>query len=223
MREEFILRQEELVENPTPRVPICLVLDVSGSMDGAPIKELEQGVEMFFNAIRDDEVARYSAEISIITFGGVAKTALDFFSIERQEVPSFYANGGTPMGEAVNLALDMLEHRKNEYKTAGVDYYQPWLVLMTDGEPTDDISRAASRVMDMVESKRLSIFPIAIGSANLDNLAMLSPGRPPLKLSGLNFKEFFLWLSRSVSRVSQSTPGESVPLDVKGINAWASV
>lgn len=192
-------------------------------MDGAPIKELEQGVEMFFNAIRDDEVARYSAEISIITFGGVAKTALDFFSIERQEVPSFYANGGTPMGEAVNLALDMLEHRKNEYKTAGVDYYQPWLVLMTDGEPTDDISRAASRVMDMVESKRLSIFPIAIGSANLDNLAMLSPGRPPLKLSGLNFKEFFLWLSRSVSRVSQSTPGESVPLDVKGINAWASV
>ncbi len=223
MREEFILRQEELVENPTPRVPICLVLDVSGSMDGAPIKELEQGVEMFFNAIRDDEVARYSAEISIITFGGVAKTALDFFSIERQEVPSFYANGGTPMGEAVNLALDMLEHRKSEYKTAGVDYYQPWLVLMTDGEPTDDISRAASRVMDMVESKRLSIFPIAIGSANLDNLAMLSPGRPPLKLSGLNFKEFFLWLSRSVSRVSQSTPGESVPLDVKGINAWASV
>jgi uncharacterized protein YegL len=223
MREEFILRQEELVENPTPRVPICLVLDVSGSMDGAPIKELEQGVEMFFNAIRDDEVARYSAEISIITFGGVAKTALDFFSIERQEVPSFYANGGTPMGEAVSLALDMLEHRKSEYKTAGVDYYQPWLVLMTDGEPTDDISRAASRVMDMVESKRLSIFPIAIGSANLDNLAMLSPGRPPLKLSGLNFKEFFLWLSRSVSRVSQSTPGESVPLDVKGINAWASV
>lgn len=223
MNEEYILRQEELVENPTPRVPICLVLDVSGSMDGAPIKELESGVEMFFEAIREDEVARYSAEISIVTFGGIARTALDFFSIERQEVPSFYANGATPMGEAVNLALDMLEHRKGEYKTAGVDYYQPWLVLMTDGEPTDEISRASARIKEMVTSKKLSIFPIAIGNANLDNLTKFSPLRPPLRLSGLNFKEFFLWLSRSVSRVSQSTPGEAVPLDVQGIGAWATV
>lgn len=223
MNEEFILRQEELIENPTPRVPICLVLDVSGSMDGAPIKELERGVEMFFDAIKEDDIARYSAEISIITFGGVARTALDFYSIERQEVPSFYANGGTPMGEAVNLALDMLEHRKSEYKNAGVDYYQPWLVLMTDGEPTDSITSASARVKEMVSAKKLAIFPIAIGEANMDTLQLLSPGRPPLKLSGLNFKEFFLWLSRSVSRVSQSTPGESVALDVQGISAWANV
>lgn len=223
MHEEFILRQEELIENPTPRVPICLVLDVSGSMDGAPIKELAHGVEMFFDAIKADDVARYSAEISIVTFGGTAQTALDFFSVERQEVPSFRAGGGTPMGEAVNLALDMLEHRKSEYKNAGVDYYQPWLVLMTDGEPTDKIKSASERVKELVVAKRLAIFPIAIGDANMDTLQLLSPGRPPLKLTGLNFKEFFVWLSQSVSRVSQSTPGESVALDVKGISAWANV
>ena len=88
MNEEFIIRQQELVENPTPRVPICLVLDVSGSMSGQPIEELQEGVRMFFDAIREDDVAQYAAEIAIVTFGGVARKALDFFAINRQEVPA---------------------------------------------------------------------------------------------------------------------------------------
>lgn len=176
---------------------------------------------MFYEAIRDDEIAQYAAEISIVTFGSQAQRTVDFMSIERQDVPALIAEGTTAMGQGVNLALDLLEVRKGDYQRAGVDYYQPWMVIMTDGEPTDDISRASERVRQLCETRKLSVFPIAIGAAaNMDTLALLSPGRPPLRLKGLNFKEFFLWLSRSVSRVSQSTPGETVPLDLAGIEAW---
>src|SRR5574338_99382 len=221
MNEEFIIRQQELVENPTPRVPICLVLDVSGSMSGEPIQELQEGVRMFFDAIREDDVAQYAAEIAIVTLGGVARQALDFFAINRQAVPTMYADGSTPMGEAMDLALDLLEARKTEYRNAGVDYYQPWMVLMTDGAPTDSIDSAARRISELVKTKKLTVFTIAIGdTANTSELARLSPNRPALKLKGLNFREFFLWLSRSVSRVSQSTPGEAVTLDTDGIKAW---
>lgn len=224
MKEEYVLRQEDLVENPTARVPICLVLDVSGSMGGEPIRELQEGVQMFFDAIRQDEVAQYGAEICIVTFGDVAQKVLDFMSIERQQVPTFVASGTTPMGQATSMALDLLEARKEDYKRAGVDYYQPWMVIMTDGEPTDDISAASTRITSLVTSKKLTVFPIGIGnSANLKKLAELSPTRPPLRLKGLNFKEFFVWLSRSVSRVSQSTPGETVVLDTAGIQAWGQV
>ena len=224
MQEEYVLRQEDLVENPTARVPICLVLDVSGSMSGTPIRELQAGVQMFFDAIKQDEVAQYAAEICIVTFGDVVTKDLDFMSVERQKLPVFSAGGLTPMGQATSLALDLLEARKEDYKRAGVDYYQPWMVVMTDGEPTDDISTAAARIGSLVAGKKLTVFPIAIGAdANLQVLAQLSPSRPPLRLKGLNFKEFFVWLSRSVSRVSQSTPGEVVPLDVQGISAWAQV
>lgn len=222
---ELVIRAEDLIENPTPRVPIVLCLDTSGSMSGKPIKELSEGVALFYESIFGDEVARYSAEIGIVTFGnnGIQRAA-DFGPVDRPPKLNFSAGGITPIGEAVCNALNILEDRKQQYRTTGVDYYQPWLVLMTDGAPTDDIDEAADRVRNMVNQKKLSVFPIGIGDkADMDVLARFSPGRDPLRLRGLEFKKFFEWLSASVQRVSASTPGQHVPLDVDGIKGWASV
>ena len=222
-----LVRMEDMVNNPTARVPVCLCLDVSGSMSGEKISELNQGINLFYNAIKDDEVALYSAEISIVTFGTTVSCVRDFSSLELQpNAPHLVAWGPTPMGEAINLAIDLLEKRKNEYKEKGVDYYQPWLVLMTDGEPTDNdnIPEAVSKVVNLVNNKKLTVFPIGIGrDANMTTLASFSPNRAPLRLQGLKFKEFFAWLSQSVSRVSQSTPGETIKLDVEGIKGWGEI
>ncbi len=228
MDNNLLVRLEDLVNNPTARVPVCLCLDTSGSMGGIPIDELNEGVCLFYEAIREDETALYSAEVSIVTFGGYAQCIVDFASLEVQpDAPTLTANGMTPMGEAVNMGLDLLEQRKDEYKDRGVDYYQPWLVLMTDGAPNGDsaeLSRAINRTVDLVNQKKLTVFPIGIGSdADMDVLAQFSPKRPPLKLQGLKFREFFAWLSKSVSKTSQSTPGESVKLDVDGIKGWGEL
>lgn len=223
MQEDYILRQEELIDNPDPRIPICLVLDVSGSMIGKPLKELQKGVEQFFTAIMNDEIAKTSAEIAIITFGGSVEVALDFRSIENQKVPQLNAGGLTPMGQAVETALKTLEKRKEEYKNAGVDYYQPWLVLMTDGFPTDSIENASLKINQLVEKRKLTVFPVAIGNkADLNTLAKLGGGKKPLRLQGLKFDKFFEWLSKSVSNVSRSTPGEKVKLP-GGLEDWAVV
>jgi uncharacterized protein YegL len=224
-----LLRREDLVNNPTARVPVCLCLDISGSMDGDPIDELNKDVRLFYDAINEDEVAAYSAEISIVTFGGTkAECLADFASLQLQPLPPVLsAYGMTPMGEAVNLGLDLLEKRKDEYKDAGVDYFQPWLVLMTDGQPNGDhreFSRAVNRTVELVNAKKLTVFPIGIGrEADMNALAQFSPKRPPLRLQGLKFKEFFQWLSKSVSKTSQSIPGESIKLDVEGIQGWGEL
>lgn len=250
----MLLRIEDLINNPTPRVPICLCLDTSGSMgavegdcvetgetvyeDGrtwnivtggtSRIDELQKGVEAFYEAIREDEMAVYSAEICIVTFDNKATCLVDFANIERQEnVPELHPIGDTSMGEGVNLALDLLERRKQEYKDKGVDYYQPWLVLMTDGEPNGnagELTRAVNRTVEMVNQKKLTVFPIGIGSeADMSTLNKFSPKRPALKLQGLKFQEFFAWLSKSVSKTSQSTPGETVKLDLDGIKGWGEL
>ena len=253
--DNHLLRINDLVNNPTPRVPICLCLDTSGSMgaveggdfretgevvyrDGqqwnvvtgghSRIGELQEGVKEFLAAIREDEVAVYSAEICIVTFDDKAVCVQDFDSVERiQTVPQLVLGNDTYMGEGVNMALDLLEERKAEYKDKGVDYYQPWLVLMTDGEPNGnaiELSKAITRTADMVTQRKLTLFPIGIGNAaDMSVLARFSPNRTPLKLQGLKFKEFFTWLSKSVSKISQSMPGEDIKLDIDGIKGWGTL
>ena len=110
MEKKTIIRIEDLVNNPTARVPVCLCLDTSASMAGEAITELNKGIKLFYDAIRKDETAFYSAEISIVTFGTKAKCVTDFSSLQVQTTPpKLKASGKTPMGEAVKLALNMLE------------------------------------------------------------------------------------------------------------------
>lgn len=224
-----LFSKDELINNPTARIPVCLCLDTSGSMFGDPILELNNGVKLFFNSIKEDEVALYSAEIAIITFGAKGVVCERDFSgiFGNINAPLFIANGNTPMGEAVNLALDKLTERKQAYKDCGVDYYQPWLVLMTDGQPNgipQELERSVQRTVELVNSRKLTVFPIGIGrNADLNTLSRYSPNRTPLRLKGLCFKEFFAWLSKSVSAVSQSLPGEHINIDFDGIKGWAEL
>lgn len=220
---------DDLVENPTPRVPVALCLDSSGSMMGEKIRELIEGVNLFYDAIDEDDDAHDAAEVSIVEFNSRVKLVQDFASIDLLAKPmqGMHATGGTALGEGVNLALDTLEKRKAVYSGAGVLYYQPWLVLMTDGQPngsSSELDRAVQRVTDLVAEKKLTVFPIGIGSdADMSVLGRFSPNRPPLRLRELSFKEFFEWLSKSVSRVSRSTPGDTVKLDLEGLKGWAEL
>ncbi len=254
MGTDLILRRQDLITNPTPRVPICLVLDASGSMSEVVegtfertgetyykddqeweivnggttrLELLNDGVKLFFNELINDEVAKYSAEISVVAFAGTAEAIMDFESLNRVHFVelSEMAQDGTNMGDGVKLALNLLNNRKKEYQDAGVDYFQPWLVLMTDGKPTEDnYLDIAQDVKKLVYEKRLTVFPIGVGEgADMQVLALFSPKRPPLKLKGLRFKEFFEWLSKSVAVTSQSTPGEKIELDVEGIKGWGEL
>lgn len=212
----MILRQKDLITNPTTRLPVCLCLDTSGSMSGDPISELNKGVKYFFDAIKDDEVARYSVELSIVAFDTNAVKILDFTSIDRQNAPTLIASGVTAMGQGVELALNLLEERKSEYSSKGIDYYQPWLVLMTGGSPTDNISNAVIRVQALASNKKLTVFAVAIGNnANKNVLSQFSTMKDNMILkvtSAEYFREFFEWLSQSAAIASQSIPGDKPKL-----------
>jgi uncharacterized protein YegL len=209
MKNERTLRLDELTTNPSARVPICLALDVSSSMRGSKLDELNRALALFYQSIHEDEVAQSSAEIAIVTFGDRVSKVLDFASIERQIPPHLHAQGNTPMGQAVNLSLDLLEQAKRMYSELGVDYFQPWLVLMTDGAPTDEISRAVQRCTTMVQNRKLTVFPIAIGAdANLAQMAAFSPNIAPLRIESGQLRQFFSWLSKSIATVSLSNPGD---------------
>ena len=72
------IQKQDLADNPTTRVPICILLDTSHSMYGDPIEELNRGFQLFIEELQSDELTLYSADISVITFGGHVNLIKDF-------------------------------------------------------------------------------------------------------------------------------------------------
>ena len=213
----------EFVENPSNRCPVILLLDTSGSMSGQPIEQLNRGLSAFIEDVRKDEQASLSVELAVVTFGGSPKLINNFQTVDEFEPSYLSADGLTPMGEAIDYALDLLQTRKTNYKENGVQYYRPWVFLITDGAPNNDSpwQSAANRVKQAEAEKRVLFFTVAVEGANMETLKQIAPPeRPPVWLNGLDFRSLFLWLSTSMKRVSSQKVGEAVELPPVG---WGKI
>ncbi|MGI0484754.1 vWA domain-containing protein [Pantanalinema rosaneae CENA516] len=210
----------EFVENPENRCPVVLLLDTSTSMAGKPIEELRRGVQIFKEEIQKDTKAALTVEVAIVTFGPV-QLAQDFATIDRLQVPELVADGYTPMGEAIEYGLNLLEGRKEIYKGHGVQYYRPWIFLITDGAPTDSWQNAAQRIRQGEGQRKFCFFAVGVEGVDLETLKQIAPpDRPPALLQGLDFKSLFIWLSTSMKRVSSGKVGEAIALPPVG---WAQI
>ena len=250
MNQNF-LDQAEFADNPEPRCPVILVLDTSGSMNGQPIQELNEGLFQFGQSLRQDRLTSLRVEVALVTFGGKVRV-IDvrgehpqgaagpnmlavrpklkeipfearqaFVTVDQFAPPTLEANGGTPMGEAVQRSLALLRDRKEIYKQNGLDYFRPWMFVISDGQPTDKGWEAVADQVRLEESRKGIIFyAVGVEKADLKVLSRFSDARQPLRLKGLAFDGLFSWLSKSLSAVANSRPGEQTPLPPVG---WGEV
>lgn len=210
---------DDFASNPEPRCPCVLLLDVSGSMSGQPINELNAGLMTFKDELAQDSLAMKRVEVGIVTFGPV-KIEVPFTGASAFYPPSLKVQGDTPMGSAILTAINMVVDRKKVYKSNAISYYRPWIFMITDGGPTDEWASAAQAVREGEASKQFAFFAIGVKGANLQILSQISSARQPQSLEGLKFRELFSWLSSSLRSVSRSTPGTEVALESQ--KGWAS-
>lgn len=211
--------------NPEPRLPCILLLDVSESMKGKPIAELNEGIRVYQNELLADPLASKRVEVAIVTFGGDVKTVCDFTTAELFQPPMLSVYGNTPMGSAIHQGLAMINLRKRAYRDNGIAYFRPWIFLLTDGAPTDEWQSAAEKVKQSEETRSVAFFVVGVEGADFGVLKQVS-SREPLRLQGLRFRDLFQWLSNSQRSVSQSSPGEEHRITLTnptGPGGWASL
>ena len=222
-----------LADNPEPRCPVVLLLDVSASMQGEKIHVLNKSVDQFNYHVRQDALACLRIEIAIVAVGGKARVldcrggravqpAGDAFVAAGDFIPPtpLQVYGSTPLGEGMRLALKLVRNRKDELRAEGVHLYRPWIVLLSDGAPNDDgWEQAAEAAVAEERRKGVLVYPVGVKDADMTVLSRFSIRRP-LKLRGLEFPALFQWLSTSLGSVARSQPGDDIQLQDPR-EAWA--
>jgi uncharacterized protein YegL len=188
------------------------------------IQELNAGLEAFAESLKNDPVALARVQIAIVSVSGDrAELLLDWTDANDFEAFELSASGGTPLGHGLTIALESIESQKRLLRQNGIPYTRPWLLVLTDGQPTDDsgpwaMASAATRQAEA--DGKVQVFPIGVGGADLEMLGKIS-SRPPLALDALHFRELFVWLSASLGQMTRSAPGQNIELPPT--TGWASV
>lgn len=222
----------DYVNNPNQRTPCVLVLDASGSMGDEfsgsleRIDALNEGIKALEISLKEDPTALSRVQLAIVSVGGPnddAAVLMDWTDCINFEAFSLSAGGGTPLGEGLVLALDLIEEVKDNLKKTGISYTRPWIMVISDGAPTspDDVWLEAVQACQKAQaSNKVEIFSIAVKGANLKKLGEIST-RPVIAIEGLKFRELFVWLTASLSAAAKSRPGDKINLP--STDPWRNV
>jgi uncharacterized protein YegL len=209
--------------NPNQRTPCVLVLDASGSMDSKTssgktrIQELNEGIQALQSELQADDTALVRVMLSIVIVGGPtndAEVLMDWTDATQFQPFPLRADGTTPLGKGLSIGLELIEEVKGDLRRNGVSYTRPWMIVISDGDPTDegDVWQAAVLECQAAEAQRkVEIFSIGVDGANLNTLGRISQ-KPALSIQSVRFRELFVWLSASLSAASRSRPGDTLAL-----------
>ena len=186
------------------RLPVYLLLDVSESMAGPAIAEVERGVQTLVSELRGNPLALESAYLSVITFAREAKQVVPLTELIQFQPPKLSVRTGTSLGAALKLMLECF--RRDLVKTTPTTKgdYRPLVFLLTDGQPTDNYGPAAEAVRKANNPRIANIYAIGCGP-DVDTNVLREVTEIVLRMPEAtpeSFRKFFVWLSTSVQTAS---------------------
>ncbi len=212
--DKFVARE------PRP-LPIFVLADTSGSMNGEKINELNLALREMLNALNNADDIRGKFQLSVISFGGDVKVIQPLADISEIILSELTASGNTPMGQTFEVVREMIEDREVVSSRA----YAPTIVLISDGLPTDCTEEMYRRknyfdweplklLHSGERSSKCQRLALGIGEdadADMLNAFIDNPEIPVIKTRDASgIAKFFRWVTMStVARMSSVNPNET--------------
>lgn len=126
-------------------LPVYLLLDCSGSMEGAPIQSVRQGLEQFQNEVSSDQFGRDAVKLGVITFASEANLVTGgLVPIAAFQPPTLAALGVTRLDLAFKVLLESMDRDVTKAVKGGQKGdWKPAVFVLTDGRPTDHTGNQA--------------------------------------------------------------------------------
>lgn len=201
---------------PTAKpLPVVLLLDVSSSMSGDKIENLNKAVEDMLDTFVQEEKMETEIFISVITFGNQVELQVPYTKASQVQWQGLQANGMTPMGTALKMAKAMIEDKETTPSRA----YRPTIVLVSDGQPNDSWERPLEDFISEGRSSKCDRMAMAIGrDADETVLKRFIEGTPHDLFYSENagqLHEFFQRVTMSVTMRTQSKNPNVVPASIE--------
>jgi uncharacterized protein YegL len=193
-------------------LPVILLVDASGSMaEGGKIAALNQAVRDMLAAFSSSDDLRAEIHVAILTFGGVARVHTPLQPASAVRWADIQAGGGTPMGSAMTLAAELIDDREQVPARA----YRPTVVLVSDGQPTDDWTAGLKRLTQQGRAQKADRMALAIGAdADVEMLRRFLVDEKKqvfVAADARRIREFFAFVTMTMTARGRSATPNDIP------------
>ena len=192
-------------------LPVILLLDTSGSMDeDSKIEVLNAGVQEMLRGLRSADDGQGFITLSVISFGGTeAKVIERNTKVRDLELDSLRADGPTPLGHALRLALEVLEDRE-AMPSSG---YTPTIALVSDGQPNDPgWEESLDAFLANDRTQKASRFALAIGAdADRAVLQRFAGAEPHEAGEAAEIGKFLQFVTMTITMTTRSVGSDAWP------------
>lgn len=189
------------------RLPVYLLIDTSGSMNGEPIAAVNHGLQSLIATLRQEPFALESVHLSVLTFDREVSEVMPLTPLARVEVPQLTppSSGPTLLGKALAVLMEKLDRNLIRNSATEKGDWKPLLFVMTDGKPSD--TALYREMSERLKSYRLGAMVVCVAGqeARMEQLRLLTNDIYPLAtMDGASFTQFFQWVSRSIAQGIES-------------------
>ena len=190
------------------------------------LEATNEKIAEFLSLVSSNAKTKYRVDISVVKFGETIEQVCDFAPAQNinlngeLDIPS----GTSNLCEAISCSLELIKNRYKQYEEMSIQSYPSRIIILTDGEITDEnkLMRIKSVISGLSKKLKPFVYIVSI-SNNISSLFKIKEATEGeiIPFTKDNFERFFSFIINSVS-VHPNEKGQYNPRDMVRISGNTS-